>query len=82
MKSSAGITWVAADNTPIKTYVTRVINLGTWEEWKNLQASVPESVIKDALEHPLKGQWTARGKAFAECVFDRRLSDDVLISYD
>lgn len=82
MKSSPGITWVSAEKTPIKTYITRVINLGTWEEWKNLQTSVPKTAILDALEYPLLGQWTPRGKAFAECVFDRRLNDNVLISYD
>ncbi len=80
-KSPVGLTWVAATSTPTKTYVTRVINLGTWEEWKDLQKSVPKTVILDALEHPLIGQWTPRGKAFAECVFDRILSHSVLISY-
>lgn len=59
-----------------------MINLGTWEEWKNLQSSVPKTAIIDALEHPLLGQWTLRGKSFAECVFERKLIDDVLITYN
>lgn len=81
MKSSVGLTWVSGVGTLPKTYVTRVINFGTWKEWKTLQKSVPKTVILDALEHPLIGQWTSRGKAFAECVFDRVVSNTVLISY-
>ena len=81
MESPEGLTWVAGDDTPEKTYVTRVLNLGTWEEWQALKRAVPRERIIDAVEHPLKGQWTKRGKAFAECLFDRRLPGDALISY-
>ncbi len=78
---STGLTWVAGSGTPLNVYITRVINLGTWEEWKELRSSVSREQILDAIEHPLRGQWTPRGKAFAECVFERTLPDDVLISY-
>jgi len=81
MRSSAGLTWVSGTKTPLKTYVTRVLNLGTWEEWEELKHSVTREQILDAIDHPLRGQWTAKGKAFAECVFGRTLPDDVLISY-
>lgn len=81
MKHSTGLTWIAGADTPEKTYVTRVLNLGTWEEWKDLQRSVPRERMLDAIEHPLRGQWTKRGKAFAECVFHCALPDDALISY-
>ncbi|MDO8468785.1 MAG: hypothetical protein Q7S29_03450 [Candidatus Peribacter sp.] len=81
MKPQVGLRWVAGADTPEKTYVTRVLNLGTWEEWQALKRSVPRERIIDAVEHPLKGQWTKRGKAFAECVFFRSIPDDVLISY-
>ncbi|MEK7218678.1 MAG: hypothetical protein AAB728_04405 [Patescibacteria group bacterium] len=81
MKKAPGLTWVAGENTPPKVYVTRVINLGTWEEWKEMRRTVPDEIIRDALEHPLRGQWTPHGKSFAECVFECTLPDDVLISY-
>jgi len=41
----------------------------------------PESIL-DAVTHPLRGEWTRRGKAFAETLFDRELPDDTLISFD
>ena len=81
MDTASGLLWVAGAGTPLKTYITRVLNLGTWEEWRTLKQTVPTDRILDALTHPLRGQWTARGKAFAECMFDRVLPDDVLISY-
>jgi hypothetical protein len=82
MQTSAGLTWVAGERTPEKTYITRVLNLGTWEEWQALKRSVPEERIRDAVQHPLRGQWTKRGKSFAECIFECEMPDDVLISYD
>ena len=81
MKMSSGLTWVAGSRTPMKVYVTRVLNLGTWDEWRAMRASVPEDQVLDAIEHPLPGQWTPRGKAFAECVFGRTIPDAALISY-
>ena len=72
---------MAGENTPEKTYITRVLNLGTWEEWQALKRSTPRDRIMDAIEHPLKGQWTKKGKSFAECVFRRPLPDEALISY-
>ena len=82
MQSPVGLTWVSALDTPQKTYITRVINLGTLDEWKEMNRSVPKAEIIDALEHPLRGQWTKKGKAFAECIFGKVLPDDVLISYE
>ncbi|MBI3318569.1 MAG: hypothetical protein HYZ90_05455 [Candidatus Omnitrophica bacterium] len=38
--------------------------------------------IRAALEHPLRGQWTRRAKRFAEVLFNVRLPEEVLISYD
>jgi hypothetical protein len=81
MRTSPSLTWVAGPATPIKVYITRVFNLGTWEEWREMRRTIPHEQILDALEQPLRGQWTPRGKAFAECVFGRELPDDVLISY-
>ncbi|MDD5055405.1 MAG: hypothetical protein PHZ00_04015 [Candidatus Peribacteraceae bacterium] len=81
MEQSNGLTWVSGVGTPIKTYVTRVLNFGTWEEFNALNRSVSKERILDAMTHPLRGQWTSRGKAFAECVFGCTLPDDVLLSY-
>lgn len=81
MKFPEGLTWVAGAGTPEKTYITRVLNLGTWEEWQYLKRSVPRERMLDAVAHPLKGQWTKKGKSFAECLFGRRLPGDALISY-
>lgn len=82
MKQSQGLTWVAGDSTPTKTWITRVFNFGTWEEWQMLKEKVEPETITEALQQPLKGQWTRHGKAFAETMFDCHLSDDVLISYN
>ncbi|OGJ60682.1 hypothetical protein A3A67_04670 [Candidatus Peribacteria bacterium RIFCSPLOWO2_01_FULL_51_18] len=81
MEYTSGLAWVADKNTPEKTYVTRVLNLGTWEEWQALKQSASRDQIMDAVEHPLKGQWTKKGKSFVECVFHRILPDEALISY-
>lgn len=81
MHMSPGLTWIAGPATPLKVYVTRVFNLGTWDEWREMKAAVPHDQIRAAVDHPLRGQWTPRGKAFAECVFGSTLPDDVLISY-
>jgi hypothetical protein len=81
MKKSTALTWVAGSATPLKVYVTRVMNFGTLDEWRAIRESLPKEQVLDAIEHPLRGQWTRHGKAFAECVFDRSLPDNALISY-
>ena len=81
MYTTPGLTWVAGPATPLKVYVTRVLNFGTWKEWQAMRESVPSDQVLDAIKRPLRGQWTPRGKAFAECVFGHTLPDDVLISY-
>lgn len=81
MNRPTALTWVAGSATPVKVYVTRVLNLGTWDEWQAMRHSLPWEQVLNAVVHPLRGQWTPRGKAFAECLFDRTLPDDTLISY-
>jgi hypothetical protein len=80
MKSQS-LRWVADESTPNKTYVTRVINYGTWEEWQNMKKQYSRDQIMEAVKNPLRGQWTKRGKSFAEVVFECHLSNDALISY-
>jgi len=82
MSSKRSLQWVAGINTPPKTHITRVFNFGTWEEWQDMNRDFTPEQIRDAVVHPLKGQWTPRGKAFAETLFDCRLPDKALISYD
>ena len=82
MTSEKSLRWAAGGETPVKTYITRVFNFGTWEEWQAMKSHFTPREIRDAVMHPLRGQWTPRGKAFAETVFDCRLPDEVLISYD
>lgn len=82
MNSKHSLHWSAGSVTPLKTYMTRVFNYGTWEEWQAMKRNFPLEAIQDALHHPLRGQWTRRGKAFAETLFDCRLPADVLISFD
>ena len=82
MELRAGLAWVSGENTPHKIVITRIMNFGTWDEWQAMRHDLPENQILDAVEHPLRGQWTPRGKAFAECVFDRHMSNDALIRYD
>lgn len=74
--------WVSGTNTPPKTYITRVFNFGTWKEWQAMKSDFSTRQIREALHHPLRGQWTRRGKALAETLFDCQLPDDVLISFD
>lgn len=81
MRKKDGLRWVSGEATPHRVYVTRVINLGTHDEWRTMRDTMTKEQILDAIDHPLKGQWTSHGKAFAECVFGRALPDDVLISY-
>lgn len=81
MNKPTALTWVAGSATPLKVYVTRVMNFGTWDEWRAIRESFLNDQILDMVEHPLRGQWTRHGKAFAECVFGRSLPEDALISY-
>lgn len=74
--------WVAGQNTPAKVYITRVFNFGTWEEWQAMKKRFSKNVIRKAVRHPLRGQWTPRGKAFAETLFNCRLPRTSLISYE
>jgi len=82
MDAQSPLRWAAGARTPAQTYITRVFNFGTWEEWQALKGSFSSAQIREAVRHPLKGQWTRRGKAFAEVLFDCRMSDEVLISFD
>ena len=82
MEYAEGLSWVSGPGTDTKTYITRVINLGTWEEWQALKSSVAREEILDAVKNPIRGQWTKKGKAFAETVFDCIIPNDALISYD
>jgi len=82
MHSKDSLRWVAGIATPSKTYITRVFNLGTWEEWKSMKRDFSSSQIREAVRHPLRGQWTPRGKALAETLFECRLPDETLISFD
>jgi hypothetical protein len=74
--------WVAGSKTPPKTYITRVFNFGTWDEWKGLKKSFSRNAIKEAVKNPLPGQWTPRGKALAEVIFKCHMPKKSLISYD
>ncbi len=77
-----GLRWVAGASTPNKIYITRVWNFGTWEEWQEMNRTYSPTEIHDAVKHPLRGEWTRRGKAFAETVCSYSMPQDVLISYN
>ena len=81
MLNRNGLKWVAGHRTPDQTYITRVINFGTLEEWRQLRKKYSSHQIKRALRKPLRGQWTRHGKAFAEAIFGVHLPKSVLISY-
>jgi hypothetical protein len=82
MQNRKGLRWIAGNQTPDSTYITRVINFGTLEEWRQLRKKYSHSKIKQALKKPLRGQWTRHGKAFAEVIFGVHLPKSVLISYE
>lgn len=82
MDQRHGLRWVAGENTPPAVYITRVFNFGTWEEWKHLHTEYTSQDIERAVREPIRGQWTRRGKALAEIVYNCRLPEDVLLSYD
>lgn len=82
MADPAGLQWVAGKDTPDRVYITRVFNFGTLEEWRRMKKRYTEEQIREALEKPLRGQWTRRARRFAEVLYDVQLPADVLISYD
>ena len=82
MIDSAGLSWVSGESAPARVAITRVFNFGTLEEWRRMKKQYSETEIRQALEKPLRGQWTKRAKRFAEVLYDIRLPNDVLISYD
>jgi hypothetical protein len=75
------LTWVAGPATPDRVYLTRVWNLGTWDEWRAAHARYPRAALDAVVRHPLKGHWTRHGKAFAEAVCRVVMPDDVRASY-
>ena len=80
MKHS-GLQWVAGSGTPKKVYIGRVFNFGTWKEWKEMKKRFALREIRDAVKNPLPGEWTPRGRALAETIFDCRMPKKALISY-
>lgn len=82
MKKRKTLAWVSGHKTPDKTYITRVFNFGTFEEWKAMRRKFSERAILETVKHPLRGQWNRRGRAFAEALFHIRMPKNVLISYD
>ena len=74
--------WVSGKKTPDKEYITRVFNFGTREEWHDLHQRYSRRQIRATLSDPLKGQWTRRGKGFAEAVYHVRLPAEALINYE
>ncbi|MEK7563300.1 MAG: hypothetical protein AAB544_02815 [Patescibacteria group bacterium] len=81
MHMSPRLCWVSGDRTPEKVYITRVFCYGSWEEWKAMLSSFPESAIEDAVSSPLSGSWTPQGKAFAETLFDVPMPESAIITY-
>ncbi len=79
---SKQLKWVAGQKTSAKVYITRVFNFGTWEEWRRMKRRFSQSEIKRVVKNPLPGQWTVRGKAFAEVIFDCKMPPSVVITYD
>lgn len=82
MNQSRALKWVAGERTPARTYITRVFNFGTWEEWQAMKRDFPPEQIRQAVLQPLRGQWTRRGKALAEALFDCKLPEETLTRYD
>ena len=77
----SGLRWVAGPATPSKVYITRVLNYGTWAEWCQVKQRYTPAEILDAIQNPLPGQWTRRGKLLAETMYNCQLPDETLISY-
>ena len=82
MRQNRGLQWVAGNKTPAKVIITRVFNYGTFQEWQRMKKRYSRSQVRDAVVHPLRGQWNRRAKNFAEVLFDVRMPEDVLISYE
>ena len=53
MHTAPGLTWVAGPATPLKVYITRVFNLGTWDEWREMRRTLPHEQILDAIKDTL-----------------------------
>jgi len=82
MDRTSSLTWVAGPRTPQRVYLTRLWNLGTWEEWQMARASYSRTDLEAVVRNPLRGHWTRHGKAFAETVCGITMPDEVLASYD
>lgn len=82
MRQPQGLRWIAGNKTPAKLVITRVFNYGTFQEWQDMRRRCSRRQIKDAVLHPLRGQWNRRAKTFAEVLFNVRMPDGVLISYE
>lgn len=82
MQKTHGMQWVAGEATPSKTYITRIFNFGTWEEWQLIKTRYGVGALEAAVKNPLRGMWTRQGKAFAETLFDCTLPPEALLSYD
>lgn len=82
MSKVGPLRWVAQEGTPARTYITRVFNFGTWEEWQAMKRDFSPRQIRQAVLQPLRGQWTRRGKALAEALFDCKLPEDTLVCFN
>jgi hypothetical protein len=79
---SKALRWVSGKKTPDRVWITRVWNLGTWDEWKEMKKLHSREEIIDVVKNPIQGAWTKHGKQFAEAVTGCTMSDDVLCNYD
>ena len=82
MPNRKKLRWVSGEKTPAKTYITRVFNYGTFREWKAMKRRFSPRQIREAVHHPLRGQWNRHAKALAEVLFNLRMPSESLISYD
>ena len=82
MPTPNALAWVAGPQTPCTVYLTRLWNFGTWTEWQEARRRYSGDQLQDVVRRPLRGQWTRRGKAFAETVCRCRMPNTVLVSYD
>lgn len=80
--NTGALGWVAGEATPDRVYITRVFNFGTLEEWRQMRRRFSEDRIRQVLLHSPRGQWTKRAKRFAEVLFEVRMPEEALISYD
>lgn len=82
MNPKPGPQWMTSPALSGKTSITRVFNFGTWEEWQDMKKRFSRKDIEEAVKNPLRGQWTPRARALAELMFECRMPDVVLISYE